>query len=58
MQISVAAIAALKLEIRAAAWAYADLALNGFSDVLLEHKAGISIDAKLVDVARAGVVNT
>ena len=24
----------------------------------LEHKAGISIDAKLVDVARAGVVNT
>ena len=24
----------------------------------LEHKAGISIDAKLVDVARAGVVDT
>ena len=46
---------ARKLELR---WAYADLALNGFYDVLLEHEAGVGVNTKLVNVARASVVNT
>ena len=38
--------------------AYADLALIGACAVLLEHEASVGVNTKLVDVARASVVNT
>lgn len=37
---------------------FAQPMLNLPLNQVLEHEAGIGIDAKLIDVARAGVVNT